>query len=167
MGNMTESPESFALADDLGLLLSRLGTVTRLRIADSLGPVGLTMRQFAVLRALSAGEGLSQAALAGRLRIDASSLVLVLDELQKSGSVERRPSPKDRRRYAVHLTSGGRRMLLRAQEAASKASAGLFAPLSESQRSQLHDLLLLIHGSAPTVSSAPEPAPGGTAAEAR
>src|SRR5688500_16347809 len=98
----------FALADDLGLILSRLGTVTRLRLADALAPLGLTMRQFAVLRALEANQGLSQAALGERLQIDASSIVLVLDDCQKAGWTERRPDPSDRRRYALHLTPAGR-----------------------------------------------------------
>ncbi|HEX2054250.1 MAG TPA: MarR family transcriptional regulator, partial [Actinomycetota bacterium] len=118
----TEPATDFALGNDLGLLLSRIGTVSRLRIAEALAPLGLTMRQFAVLRTLSSNEGLSQAAVSERLRIDASSLVQVLDDCQKKQWVERRPSPSDRRRYAVHLTAGGRRMLVRAQEAASKAS---------------------------------------------
>lgn len=134
--------QKLALSDDLGLMLSRLGTVTRLRLADALSPLGLTMRQFAVLRALSADEGLSQVALGERLQIDASSIVLVIDNCQKAGWVERRPDPKDRRRYAIHLTGAGRRVLVRSQEAAARAQTELFAPLDPTQRTQLHDLLL-------------------------
>lgn len=133
-----------ALADDLGLMLTRLGTVARLRIADALAPLGVTMRQFAVLRTLAAEEGLSQAALGDRLKIDASSIVLVLDDCQRSGWTERRPSPSDRRRHAIHLTSGGRKILLRSQEAASRAEEEIFAPLSGAQRGQLRDLLLAL-----------------------
>lgn len=160
----TNPSEPLALADDLGLMLSRLGTVTRLRIAESLAPLGLTMRQFAVLRALASDEGLSQAALGERLQIDASSIVLVLDDCQKAGWSERRPNPTDRRRYAIHLTPAGRRVLMRAREAASKAQAKLFAPLDDSQKGQLHDLLLVLAGSAQAVSSpAGAPAPRSAA----
>ncbi|HVL50184.1 MAG TPA: MarR family transcriptional regulator [Actinomycetota bacterium] len=151
------------LGDDLGLMLSRLGTVTRLRLGEALAPLNLTMRQFAVLRALSAEEGLSQAALGERLQIDASSIVLVLDDCQKAGWLERRPSPADRRRYAIHLTPAGRRVLVRAREAAARAEDRLFAPLSDEQRSQLQDLLGLLARSGQTVSSA---APGRRAASA-
>lgn len=150
-GNPVEAP--FALADDLGLILSRLGTVTRLRLAEALSPLGVTMRQFAVLRALEANQGLSQAALGERLQIDASSIVLVLDDCQKAGWAERRPDPSDRRRYALHLTSPGRRMLVRARDAASKAQEQLFAPLSPQQRVELSGLLNLLAASGPMVAS--------------
>lgn len=152
---MDEHPNvPLGLADDLGLLLSRLGTVVRLKISDALEPVGVTMRQFAVLRALAAEEGLSQAALGERLQIDASSMVLVLDDCQKAGWVERRPNPGDRRRWALHLTPASRRVLLRAQEAASAAQDDLFAPLDPSQRMQLHRALLLLARSGQKVATA-------------
>jgi DNA-binding MarR family transcriptional regulator len=148
-----ERTPPLALADDLGLMLSRLGTVTRLRLAEALSPLDLTMRQFAVLRALASDEGLSQAALGERLQIDASSIVLVLDECQKAGWAERRPNPTDRRRYAIHLTPAGRRVLIRAQDAAEKAQAKLFAPLDGGQKDQLRQLLLLLVGTGQVVSS--------------
>lgn len=153
---MTDSREAnppVALADDLGLMLTRLGTVARLRIAGALEPLDLTMRQFAVLRTLAAEEGLSQAALGERLKIDASSIVLVLDSCQTAGWTERRPSPADRRRWAIHLTPAGRRVLARARRAASRAQEEIFAPLSPDQREQLHGLLLAL-GDEQTVSSA-------------
>lgn len=154
MGRQEDPVEApFALADDLGLILSRLGTVTRLRLADALAPLGLTMRQFAVLRALEAHQGLSQAALGERLQIDASSIVLVLDDCQKAGWTERRPDPSDRRRHALHLTPPGRRVLLRARDAASRAQEQLFAPLTPDQRSELSALLNLLATSGPMVAS--------------
>ncbi len=161
MTNLSRNDAPAALADDLGLMISRLGTITRLRMAESLAPLGLTMRQFAVLRALSANEGMSQAALGESLQIDASSIVLVLDDCQKSGWTQRRPSPTDRRRYALHLTPAGRRVLDRAQKAAAGAEAELFAPLEPAQQAQLQDLLMLLLGSGRVVSS-----PVGPPAEA-
>lgn len=152
-----------ALTDDLGLMICRLGAVTRLRMAESLAPVGLTMRQFAVLRALSANEGMSQAALGESLQIDASSMVLVLDECQNSGWTQRRPSPTDRRRYALHLTPAGRRVLDRAQKAAAAAEAELFAPLEPGQQAQLQELLIVLLGSGRMVSS-PSGPPAAAAA---
>lgn len=160
----SEKDAPVGLADDLGLLLSRLGTVTRLRLADALAPLGLTMRQFAVLRALDARPGLSQAALGEALQIDASSIVMVLDDCQKAGWSERRPSPTDRRRHALHLTPAGRRTLIRARQAASGAQQDLFSPLDDGQRSSLHDLLLQVASgqmvASPTPGSAPRSAAG-------
>lgn len=153
----SDSDAPVGLADDLGLLLTRLGTITRLRLADALAPLGLTMRQYAVLRALDAAPGLSQAALGEKLQIDASSIVLVLDDCQNAGWSERRPSPTDRRRYALHLTPAGRRTLIRARQAAADAQQELFSPLAGGQRTQLHDLLLQV-ASGQKVASSTTPA---------
>jgi DNA-binding MarR family transcriptional regulator len=145
------------LEDDLGFLLSRLGTTTRLRLADAVVPLGLTLRQFVVLRTIDANEGLSQAQLGERLRIDASSIVQVLDDCQKAGLAERRPSPEDRRRYAVHLTEAGRLALATAYKSVRAVQDELFAALDDSERAQLLDLLLTLAASGPLSSPAASP----------
>lgn len=139
--------------DDLGLTLSRIGTVTRLRLGGALTPLDLTLRQFAVLRELDGEQGISQSELGERLNIDASSMVSVLDHCQRSGWTQRRPSPTDRRRHRVLLTPEGRRKLIAARNAVSRAEAELFAPLDETQRTQLHELLWRL-GPGEVVSSA-------------
>lgn len=153
--NASDAPQ--ALAGDLGLVLSRFGTLARLRIADALAPLGLTMRQFAVLRALGAEEGLSQAALGERLQIDASSMVAVLDQCQQAGWTERRPSPRDRRRHDLYLTAAGRRTLVKARDASQRAQQELFAPLNQDQQAQLHRLLLELGTGRPVASPATAP----------
>lgn len=145
------------LDDDLGFLLSRLGTTTRLRLAETVAPLDLTLRQFVVLRSIDANEGLSQAQLGERLRIDASSIVQVLDDCQKAGLAERRPSPADRRRYAVHLTEEGRLHLAKAHKAVKAVQDEMFAALDDSQRAQLLELLLTLAASGPLSSLAASP----------
>jgi DNA-binding MarR family transcriptional regulator len=145
------------LDDDLGFLMSRLGTTTRLRLAEAVAPLDLTLRQFVVLRTIDANEGLSQAQLGERLRIDASSIVQVLDDCQKAGLAERRPSPQDRRRYAIHLTEAGRLLLSNAYRAVRAEQDELFAALDATQRAQLLDLLLALAASGPLSSPAASP----------
>jgi len=145
------------LDDNLGFLLARLGTTTRLRLAESVAPLDLTLRQFVVLRSIDANEGLSQAQLGERLRIDASSIVQVLDDCQKDGLAERRPSPDDRRRYAVHLTKEGKQHLAMAQKAVKAVQDELFAALDDSQRALLLELLLTLAASGPLSSLAASP----------
>ncbi|MEX2553561.1 MAG: MarR family transcriptional regulator [Actinomycetota bacterium] len=145
------------LDDDLGFLLARLGTTTRLRLAETVAPLDLTLRQFVVMRSIDANEGLSQAQLGERLRIDASSIVQVLDDCQKAGLAERRPSPADRRRYAVHLTKEGKQHLAIAQKAVKAVQDELFAALDDSQRAQLLELLLTLAASGPLSSLAASP----------
>src|ERR1700739_781324 len=49
----------------------------------------------------------SQAVLAGPLRLDPTSVVGLLNELEAEGLVERRRIPRDRPRHTVTLTSAG------------------------------------------------------------
>ena len=74
----------------------------------------------------------------------ASRLVGLLDELQQRGLVERRPSERDRRLYALHLTSDGERALRRIGEAAREHHQALMAGLSADQQNQLTDMLEII-----------------------
>lgn len=145
------------LADHLGFLLSKLGTATRRHFAEALSVIGITARQFAVLMALGAREGLSQHALGERLRIDPSSMVTVIDDCEAAGLAERRPDPKDRRRRAVHLTDAGRSRLAEAQQVARRVNAELFAPLDETQRAHLHQLLTTLATTGPLSSLGSDP----------
>lgn len=145
------------IEEDLGFLLSRLGTSSRLRLADAVAPFDLTLRQFVVLRTVGANEGLSQAKLGEHLRIDASSIVQVLDDCQHAGLAERRPSPHDRRRYALHLTDLGKSRLAQGAKAVAAVQDELFGALDSGQRSQLKELLLQLAGRGPLSSPAASP----------
>lgn len=137
------------LEDELAFLLARIGTSTRLRLADAVAPLDLTLRQFFVLSAIADSEGLSQAQLGEGLRIDASSIVQVLDDCQRDGLAERRPSANDRRRYAVYLTELGRSKLDRARDAITAIQDDLFSPLHPSERARLLELLLALASGGP------------------
>lgn len=70
---------------------------------------GLTESQFAVLEALHHLGPLDQKSLGEKLLSSPGNLTLVIDNLERSGEVERRTDPRDRRRRVVHVTPGGRR----------------------------------------------------------
>lgn len=136
--------------EDLVLLLSRLGAVTRSRLADTLSSFELTPRQFLVLKILALHDGLSQVDLSERLGIDTSSIVRVIDECEKGGLATRQRRSDDRRRYAVNLTAKGSRQLRSAQASVDSFSDELLAPLEAAERNQLQSLLV-------SVASAHEP----------
>ncbi len=66
----------------------------------------LTRAQWRALKLIGHEEGLSQKALAERLEMDPIAVGRTLDRLQKSGLVERRPDPADRRVWRLHITPG-------------------------------------------------------------
>ena len=67
--------------------------------------------EFAILHQLYEAGPISQQALGRALRIHASNLVALIDELEADGSVIRRRDPDDRRRYLLELTDDGVRRL--------------------------------------------------------
>jgi MarR family transcriptional regulator, temperature-dependent positive regulator of motility len=81
--------------------------------ADSLfthnvGDVRLTPRQYAVLRAVSQANGLSQTAIMAATGIDRSSTAELVHRLVSFGALQRRRTKRDARQYAVRLTPKGR-----------------------------------------------------------
>jgi DNA-binding MarR family transcriptional regulator len=137
------------LAQHTGFLLSKLGLATSRRFAETMEPLGLDPRQFAVITVLGAHDGVAQQELADRLRIHPSSMVAVIDDCESAGLLERRRDPADRRRYAIHLTAKGRSLRVRAEHVAAALREEMFAALDEHERKELHDLLLRLTRSGP------------------
>lgn len=64
----------------------------------------LTRAQWRALKTIRRNEGLSQTELADALDMEPIPVGRVIDRLQKTGYVERRADPGDRRRWCLHLT---------------------------------------------------------------
>jgi DNA-binding MarR family transcriptional regulator len=99
------------------------------------------LRHLGVLGCLADAGPLSQRALVDRLQLDKSSMVYIIDELERQGLASRRKDDRDRRSYAVHITPAGLDRLTAASDTASEVMTGLLTPLSPAERRQLHDLL--------------------------
>lgn len=122
-------------------LLAQVGALAASRFAERLQPYGFGPQHAGILRLLSKEPGLSQQQLAKRLRMHASRLVGILDELQQRGVLERRPSSRDRRLYALHLTPEGDKKLAVIGQVAREHQDQLLAPLTEAERADLADML--------------------------
>src|SRR5437763_8702685 len=81
----------------LAFLLSQVGAHAAARFAERLAPLNLTPPHAGILRVIQQADGLSQQALGEKLGMFPSRLVVVLDELEQRGLVERRDNPADRR----------------------------------------------------------------------
>jgi MarR family 2-MHQ and catechol resistance regulon transcriptional repressor len=81
------------------------------RLNRQLADVDLTISQFGVLEALLHLGPLNQKALGEKLLKSGGNITLVVDNLEKSGWVERQQDPEDRRSMLVHLTSEGKEFI--------------------------------------------------------
>lgn len=97
--------------------------------AAALSRFGVDGRELAVLDRLAGQQPLSQQEVAGRLGVDRTTMVALVDVLEGKGLVARRPHPTDRRKNVVELTGAGRRTVVDAGAAADAAQAEFLAPL--------------------------------------
>lgn len=116
------------------------------RIAGELGDEDLRATHLTVLACLEQFGAASQKEISDRLRIDASDLVSLLDELERRGFAARRRDEQDRRRYQVDVTPAGRKALRRRLAMAERLNDVLLAPLDADERARLHELLTRVHG---------------------
>ncbi len=70
-------------------------------------PLGLTVIEWYILRALYQQDGQHASELARAVGRAATSFTPILDKLQHKGLIERRPDPADRRAVRIYLTSKG------------------------------------------------------------
>ena len=129
-----------------GVLFFRLSRVSTEGLGGALSELGLRAPEYAILHQLYEAGPISQQALGRALRIHASNLVALIDELEGDGSVIRRRDPDDRRRYLLELTDDGLRRLARAETAASGAEAEMLAPLTAAERERLRSYLQKLAG---------------------
>jgi DNA-binding MarR family transcriptional regulator len=121
--------------------LAQLGAHAAARFAERLEPLRLTPPEAGILWNLSQQPNLTQRALAELLGTFPSRLVLLLDQLEDKGLVQRHPDPSDRRSYSLRLTAAGMALLDALGRVSREHQDDLCAALSNVEREQLRTLL--------------------------
>jgi len=109
--------------------------------AQAAGGMGLTPMLFGVLVVIDERPGVSQAEIAEALGADPSTMVRMLDQLEKRAWVRREPSPVDRRSTLPVLTEAGRSTLAEALPLVIESDRRIAAALTSAERETLLDLL--------------------------
>jgi DNA-binding MarR family transcriptional regulator len=138
---MTPEPLPSSLTDQLGFLLGRAHLAHRVVAERALESVRLSGKEVGALAILTDEGPLSQQRLGERQGIDRTTMVAVVDGLERKRYVERRRDPGDRRAYALHPTAAGRRALRTALTATARAEEEFLASLSATDRQRLKGLL--------------------------
>jgi DNA-binding MarR family transcriptional regulator len=121
------------------VMLLRLAKVIHKRSTDE--RLGIKLRQLMLLSYLRWGAPALQQQLCEALWLDPNNCVLLLNELEEMGYVERRRDPSDRRRHVVDITNEGRIALERAERAQEAIGDELLSALSDEERATLRSLL--------------------------
>ena len=129
-----------------------------------------TQRQFAVLSAVAANEGLTQTELVRATGIDRSTLAELVARMMGKGLLARRRSSADGRANAVRLTAGGRAALKKAAPRVARADERILSLVPSDARDGFLAVLLALSEAAEQAESAnrrPAEAPTKRAAPAR
>ena len=105
----------------------------------------LTQKQVSVLWLIDDNPGLAQTDLARRLRMDRATTMNVVNRLKGRGYLRQLPSPADRRRKCLSLTSRGEATLARAREAIREHEQWLKGRFNRREIETLMKLLDRIH----------------------
>jgi DNA-binding MarR family transcriptional regulator len=133
--------KDFLIAERPGYLLHKAGLLLVEDVEKALGTIGMRSRYFFVLAALAGGPELSQQDLSRLLNLDPTTVVTVIDEMERNQHVERRRNPADRRRYNLILTDSGREALAAADQVATEVESAFFGALAEGEREGLREML--------------------------
>lgn len=132
----------FRVAERPGYLLHKAAMLLDEDVEQRLvAGVGMRSRYFLMLATMASGPELSQKDLSHLLNLDPTTVVAVVDEMERNQHVERKRNPADRRRYQLHLTAAGRKALAAAEKVATEVESGFFGPLTDSEREAFRDML--------------------------
>lgn len=103
------TPETHEL--HLGLVLKRAQHAFRTTVDTRLRPIGLTAPQHAILAAVAADAGISNATLSRIAFVTPQTMQGILSNMVRDGFLTRTPHPQNRRVLQTALTEDGKRAL--------------------------------------------------------
>ncbi len=140
-----------AVVDDLAVPQAALGRTALMlvkvgAVLEDIGDLvlaesGLDSREYMVLAILSVDGPGSQHEIARLIGKAPGIVVALVDQLERTGLVERNRDPEDRRRSRVTLTGAGRAALARADELADASVGQILGGLDTAALAQLRTLL--------------------------
>jgi MarR family transcriptional regulator, organic hydroperoxide resistance regulator len=118
-------------------------TFTRIarRLDHSLETYGLSVPQFDILATLGFEEGITQQELAQRLLVTKGNICGMIDRMEASGWVQRRPDREDRRANRLFLTAQGRQLLDEAFPDQQRILNRMLGALGEGELQTLYQFL--------------------------
>ncbi|MEV5569023.1 MarR family winged helix-turn-helix transcriptional regulator [Spirillospora sp. NPDC052269] len=134
---MTNSPDG----PPFGMLLRRAHVHAREVFTEALRPLGLKSFHYGAMAALSRMGPCSQRRLVEVLGTDKSTMVRLVDDLERMELITRTPVPHDRRTQAISLTDKGREAFAEADAVASATQDYLLEDFTDDERRTLTEFL--------------------------
>lgn len=107
-------------------------------------PLGLTVIEWYILRALYEQDGQHASELARAVGRAATSFTPILDKLQHKDLIQRRPDPADRRAVRIYLTDKAHNYRDRVNQAAEQIESGIHAMIENGDYDTFKNVLALL-----------------------
>lgn len=136
----------YDIEKSIGFLLSKAYQCGWALMREEIEPYDLTPPQFALLSFLWQHDGMTQVELSEKGQIDRSTVGGLIDRLERTGLLERRQHPHDRRAYKIHLTEQGKAMEDTLSACADRALKRFTSGLNEDEIKELRRMLEILRG---------------------
>lgn len=149
-------PELDEVARDsirLSFLMHDVSRMRRNTYDQYMKPLGITRAQWWVLAHLSRHDGMMQTQLADVLEVGKASLGVVIEGLEASGWIARRPDPTDKRAKRVYLTKPAQGLIKRMTLLEVEFNDKVFSELPLAERNALFSSLIKVKQSLARVAS--------------
>lgn len=152
---LARGPAQYDLLPDLigyGLRRAQLAVFQHFArsMGQAMGADRISPGEFGVLVLIDANPNINQTALAEAVGADRSTMVPILDRLERRGLIERRPVPGDRRAHALALGEVGRKRMDEFRATVRQHEQRIGEGLSAAERATLLDLLRRLRKAAET-----------------
>src|ERR1700674_1045163 len=131
----------------LGYLIHDVSRMRRTAFDQLMKPLGITRAQWWVLAHLSRQDGMAQTQLADLLDVGKASLGSLLDRLEATGFIERRPDSTDRRVKRVFLSRSSMQLLEQLTAAEAAINSKILTGLADKDRNELIRMLSIVKDS--------------------
>jgi DNA-binding MarR family transcriptional regulator len=129
------------LPELIGYVLRRAQLVVFQDFFSSFAPFDIRPAQFSVLTVIERNPGLTQSQVAEALGIKRTNFVGMLDALEARGLTERRQAARDKRSYALYLTTEGSALMRKLKPVLKAHESRMVALVGEDGRDRLMELL--------------------------
>ena len=128
----------------IGYLLADNSRLARWSFDQQVREIGVTGPQARLLLTLNRRPGQNQGFYAEQLEVEPITLCRMVDRLEEASMVERRPDPRDRRAWQLHLTGKSQKVVEKLQQRVDSLVEDMLAGLTSAERSEFARLLKVV-----------------------
>ena len=129
-----------ALTGNLAWMLAQASHVLITEMTRAFEDMGVSPRGHCVLSTAASGE-FTQKELADAIGLDKTTMVVTIDELERAGLAERRPSASDRRARVIAVTAAGRKCIVKGEKVVAEIQEDVLSTLPQRERQAFMETL--------------------------